>query len=217
MDQAATAFEYDAKVSLASEAPSTMASMLSATSSRSHARKTPDVVTRTVKPGESLWSIAEEVLGSGERYDELRRLNADLLDGDPDHIEPGWTLVVPRPTDPRMHVVQPGETLSGIAAEEYGDATAYPRIFHASQAIAQPDADKLVNPDHIEPGWTLRVPQSRRPPHGEEPARVDPDRRRTPEAPPVRSPAPSARPSASACAGSEDRCGQARFWSRCDS
>ena len=44
-----------------------------------------------VRPGDTLWALAERTLGSGERYPELQRLNAGLV-ADPDHIVVGWTL-----------------------------------------------------------------------------------------------------------------------------
>jgi len=51
-----------------------------------------------------------------------------------------------------MHVVQPGDTLSAIAAEHYGDAGKYPVIFEANRPM-------LTDPDLIFPGQVLRCPQ----------------------------------------------------------
>ena len=48
----------------------------------------------TVAPGQSLWSIASEVLGDGNRYPELLDLNPSLR-GDPGRIVPGQELVLP--------------------------------------------------------------------------------------------------------------------------
>lgn len=48
----------------------------------------------TVAPGQSLWSIANEVLGDGNRYPEILKLNPSLR-GDPGRIVPGQELVVP--------------------------------------------------------------------------------------------------------------------------
>jgi len=47
-----------------------------------------------VLPGQSLWSIAAEVLGDGNRYVELLELNPQLR-GDPGRLMPGQELVVP--------------------------------------------------------------------------------------------------------------------------
>jgi tetratricopeptide (TPR) repeat protein len=48
----------------------------------------------TVAPGQSLWSIANEVLGDGNRYPEILELNPSLR-GDPGRIVPGQELIVP--------------------------------------------------------------------------------------------------------------------------
>jgi tetratricopeptide (TPR) repeat protein len=49
-----------------------------------------------VRPGQSLWSIAVEKLGDGERFREILRLNPDLR-GRADAIRPGQELVLPTP------------------------------------------------------------------------------------------------------------------------
>jgi nucleoid-associated protein YgaU len=46
----------------------------------------------------------------------------------------------------------PGSTLSGIAQIMYGDASKWPRIYQANQALIGP------NPNLIQPGWDLLVP-----------------------------------------------------------
>ena len=57
--------------------------------------------THTVEQGDTLWEIAEDELGSGERYPEIvdatgteQQPDGGHL-GDPDHIRPGWELQVP--------------------------------------------------------------------------------------------------------------------------
>ena len=47
-----------------------------------------------VLPGQSLWSIATEVLGNGNRYQEILHLNPQLQ-GDPGRIVPGQQLLLP--------------------------------------------------------------------------------------------------------------------------
>ena len=49
---------------------------------------TPAPLTHTVKRGETLWSIAEHHLGSGNRYPEILNLNNDLLRGRPQFLRP---------------------------------------------------------------------------------------------------------------------------------
>jgi len=52
----------------------------------------------------------------------------------------------------RFYQVKPGDTLSKIAKEVYGDAGAYQQIFEANRPM-------LSDPDKIYPGQTLRIPQ----------------------------------------------------------
>ncbi|GHC71357.1 tetratricopeptide repeat protein [Limoniibacter endophyticus] len=47
-----------------------------------------------VQPGQSLWSIADERLGDGNRYRDILQLNP-VLKGDPNRIVPGQRLVMP--------------------------------------------------------------------------------------------------------------------------
>lgn len=55
------------------------------------------------------------------------------------------------PAAGRIHVVEAGETLSGIAKKYYGKANAYMKIFDANK-------DVLKDPDKIKPGQKLRIP-----------------------------------------------------------
>jgi nucleoid-associated protein YgaU len=55
--------------------------------------KDSDVV--TVRPGDSLWSLAQKHLGSGNRWQELYQLNHRLLGSNPDRIYPGQHLMLP--------------------------------------------------------------------------------------------------------------------------
>ena len=118
----------------------------------------------TVARGDSLWRIAERLLGDGARFPELVGLNADVLDGRPDFITPGTVLRVPvvESSESETVVVEPGDTLSEIAEQELGDGTRYPEIFEASRATEQPDGAHLEDPDLIRPGWELTIPQAGR-------------------------------------------------------
>lgn len=55
-------------------------------------------------------------------------------------------------------VVEPGDTLWGIAEEELGDGTKYPEVYEASRDAEQPGGARLTDPDLIYPGWTVTVP-----------------------------------------------------------
>ena len=117
-----------------------------------------------VRSGDSLWTIARNHLGSGARYREIAELNTKVLGGRPDFITPGTILKLPASahTDPERAAhtvtVKRGDTLSGIAEEELGDADRYPEIFRASKTITQPGNRHLTDPDVIDVGWTLKLP-----------------------------------------------------------
>lgn len=49
----------------------------------------------TVKPGDNLWDISEEVLGKGSRWGELYQANQDLIGANPRLIHPGQNLSIP--------------------------------------------------------------------------------------------------------------------------
>ena len=51
----------------------------------------------------------------------------------------------------RTYTVKPGDTLSAIAKEHLGNASAYMKIFEANR-------DQLSDPDKIKPGQVLRIP-----------------------------------------------------------
>ena len=119
----------------------------------------------TVKRGDSLWKIAERLLGDGTRFTEIVDLNEDVLNGRPDFIVSGTVLKVPHEvTEPEAdrpaeeYVVQPGDTLSEIAEAKLGDPMRYPELFEASRDTVQPDGATLTDPDLIRPGWEITIP-----------------------------------------------------------
>ena len=138
-----------------------------------------DVMTVTVGPHDDLWTLAETWYGDGTSW---RRIVAANPDVDVDHLVvgqrlalPGATVTVPaghtgagRPIDTeqlnqiappsemskiRTITVEQGDTLSGIAQTQLGDASSWPAIWHLNEGI-------IADPDHIEPGWELVLPDS---------------------------------------------------------
>lgn len=65
------------------------------------------------------------------------------------HLE---VMVAPGAIGTRSYTVKAGDTLSKIAKELYGDASQWKKI----QAV---NADLIRDPDKIQPGWTLQIPQ----------------------------------------------------------
>lgn len=57
------------------------------------------------------------------------------------------------PAAPREHLVQRGETLSSIAAKYLGSAQRYEDIYQAN-------TDRLRNPNDVQPGMTLLIPDA---------------------------------------------------------
>lgn len=121
-----------------------------------------------VRPGDTLWSIAEAHLGSGHDYHRIVDLNRDHLSGGADWVTPGMVLQVPgtRDTgssgeqDEQEVVVETGDTLSALAAEHLGEADRWPEIYEASTGTVQPDGRRLQDPDLIYPGWRLDLPEA---------------------------------------------------------
>ena len=56
-----------------------------------------------------------------------------------------------REPEAQFYTVKPGDTLSKIAKQYYGNANKYPTIFEANRPMLQ-------NPDRIYPGQVLRIP-----------------------------------------------------------
>lgn len=141
----------------------------------------------TVKRFDSLWSIAQNYLGDGQRYHEIADLNPTQVDGE-GTIKVGAVLVMPpvmpevlpqgvaenpqhrqvmpssslphaeAPPSPTATVtVKPGDTLWGLAQEHLGDGRRYPQIVQANEAVRQPDGATLSDPDLIQPGWTFTL------------------------------------------------------------
>lgn len=71
------------------------------------------------------------------------------------NVQSGSSSTAPSPAQDggagATYVVKPGDSLSKIARHHYGDAGQWHKIYEANK-------DRIHDPDHIEPGWTLRLP-----------------------------------------------------------
>ena len=112
--------------------------------------------THTVQPGDTLFDIAQSVLGDGNRWPEIFALNRDQI-GNPNLIFPGQVLRLPDAAPggppPQVYTVVPGDTLSDIARRKLGDANRWPEIFALNRTI-------INNPNLIFPGQVLLLPAS---------------------------------------------------------
>ncbi len=52
--------------------------------------------TYTVQPGDSMWAIAQEHLGDGNRWMEIYKVNKELIGKKPELIHPGYVLKIPK-------------------------------------------------------------------------------------------------------------------------
>lgn len=119
-------------------------------------------VTYTVRPGDSLSTIARDQLGDANRWPELVAANPAVA-GNPSLIYAGTVLQMPATTIPdtssaRTYTVQAGDTLSEVAARELGDPGRWPEIFAASTNTVQPDGRRIEDPDMIDVGQNLTIP-----------------------------------------------------------
>ncbi|RKE02966.1 LysM peptidoglycan-binding domain-containing protein [Streptomyces sp. TLI_171] len=136
----------------------------------------PTYTVQSTSPAQSLWSIAQHQLGAGERWHEIADLNngRTMADGLTFHsdrpIQPGWVLLMPdtaaaagtntaAPHERGATItVHPGDTLSALAQEHLGNADRFVELYDANRDRLEPGGERLTDPDHIKPGWTLVLP-----------------------------------------------------------
>lgn len=181
------------------------------------------------RPAESLWSIAQERLGDGNRWAEIAELNAGntMSDGSAFRadgpIQPGWTLRLPADANPAattpatpapvagaaedeggltaqgnraaatesgaVYTVAAGDSLSQIAHNELGDASAYPAIFELNKGETQPGGGTFTDPDLLYPGQELDLPaQAEAPDAGPDAGAGAPDKKQPETEPPAAGP-----------------------------
>jgi len=82
-------------------------------------------------------------------WDEIKRIDASYADLTCDiRIDPA----IAPPPEPKTYTVAPGDTLSKIAKQHYGDANSYMKIFDANK-------DQLKDPNVIKVGQVLKIPE----------------------------------------------------------
>ena len=118
----------------------------------------------TIRPGDSFWKIARDVLGSIDHYQALIDANRSI---DPDRLTVGQVISLPavgtavkigsavevESSAPQQHKVGRGETLASIARDYYG-VEDWNRLFEANR-------DRISNPDRLKIGTWILIPQQR--------------------------------------------------------
>jgi nucleoid-associated protein YgaU len=110
-----------------------------------------------VKPGDSLWKLAEENLGKGLRWHDILAVNPAIVNAD--HIEAGSQIFLPSIASSFLTatriIVRKGDTLSQIAQTRFGHASYWSCIAQANPAIS--DANLIYE------GQPLLLPASCKP------------------------------------------------------
>ncbi len=122
-------------------------------------------LTISVRPGDSLWKLAQQNLGRGNRWRELLALNPSIAN--PNQIRAGARLNLPNiAVSPVVSLgaktkavttikVRKGDTLWALAKSNLGRSSAWPCL-----ATANPS---LTNPNRIYQNQELVIPASCRP------------------------------------------------------
>ncbi|MGI5951289.1 MAG: LysM peptidoglycan-binding domain-containing protein [Brooklawnia sp.] len=153
----------------------------------------PEERTHLVQPGDDLWSLAEHYYSDGSLWRTIAGANQTVLLEGTDMLQPGMLLFIPEVSADGADggvLVGQGDTLSGLAEEHLGDAERW-------QELAKANPEVVVDPDVIQPGITLQLPQPESPTDASaEPTAAQQDTshpvsRATPDQATRRSPAPA--------------------------
>ena len=123
-----------------------------------------------VQAGDTLSSIAEDVLGDARHWDLIAKANPFV---DPNKLKVGQKLRLPAKDSPRtashgqtqpnvsnsagQYVVQNGDTLVSIARSYYGDPALWEIVFSANKSVIG------GNPDRLKVGMRLTIPPAPKP------------------------------------------------------
>ncbi|MFC5805322.1 LysM peptidoglycan-binding domain-containing protein [Streptomyces formicae] len=130
------------------------------------------------------WDLAEEYLGDGTRWKDIAALNPEIPElATGDRFLPQGSIIK-LPADarstatapsapegqpaaagendgqgqPREYVVESGDSLSGIAEDQLGDAGQWPELFDENKGERQPYGNRFTDPDLIYPGQSITLP-----------------------------------------------------------
>jgi nucleoid-associated protein YgaU len=82
-------------------------------------------------------------------------MTGDKPRSDFSNVQSGSSSTAPKPAapPPERYTVVAGDSLSKIAKRFYGDAQQWRQIYDANR-------QQVKDPDLIQPGWKLRIPES---------------------------------------------------------
>jgi len=107
-------------------------------------------------PPDAATAIARLKKENMQLRDELTALRRELRRNEPIAVSPPPAAPTPTPSGPvrlgRLYKVEPGDTLSRIAAKFYGSATRWDLIFEANR-------DRLATPGALKVGQELIIPE----------------------------------------------------------
>lgn len=129
-------------------------------------------ITHTIGSTDSLYSLAKQYLGSGDRWPEVWEMNQGITMSngqpftDPAFVTDGTVVTIP--TDAAaassvqetetIHIVQAGQHLYRLAEDFYGDGEQWPRIWEANRGRTFADGRTFTDPDRIFTDWDLHIP-----------------------------------------------------------
>jgi hypothetical protein len=120
----------------------------------------------TVQRGDNLWDIARKQLGDGTRWQEIYKLNENLIGSNPDLIHTGLDLKLPGSdatpiADAGQYTVQPGDNLWDIAKDKLGDGSRWGEIYDANKAIIGENPRLIFSGEHLQmPGAQQAISQA---------------------------------------------------------
>lgn len=144
--------------------------------------------TYRVVRSDTWWSMAERLLGSGNRWQDIvsvnegqRMVDGAVITATTASPRPGWIVQLPsdavlplslaeepdeaEPAGVEQHVVVDGDTLWDIAVARLPTRTpsehikrVVAAIVDANRSTVQDDGRTLTDPNVLEPGWTLTIP-----------------------------------------------------------
>ena len=122
----------------------------------------------TIRAGDNLWSIAKNHLGSAMKWQDVYKMNQNVLGSNPNMLHTGSTIKLPgmdlannsiannniasAGAEATKYVVKPGDCLWNIAKDQLHDATKWNDLFKANTDVIG------ANPRFIAPGQELTIP-----------------------------------------------------------